>query len=96
MSTEQNNDTQQPSRREMVGGWFSHRYEEAKLFSKTAVALLFIVNSVALGLYAFGAISPAKSIIMWGGAVSLAFAAIVLGTFVHHGVKFQSTTKRKK
>lgn len=94
--SEQNNDTQQPSGREKVGVWFTARYEEAKLLSKTAVALLFIVNSVALGMYAFGLVQPSKSMAIGFGAISFAFAAVVLGTFVHYGVKFQSTTKRKR
>lgn len=64
--------------------------------AKTIAALVFIINSVALGLFALDLVDPSQSAANLFGAISFAFAAVVLGTFVHDGVKYQSTSKRKR
>lgn len=94
MSTEQNSN--EDSKMNKASAWFSNRCDEAKLLSKTIVALVFIVNSMALGLFALGLVKPSEAMAAVFGAISITFAAVVLGTFVHQGVKFQSTNKRKR
>lgn len=79
-----------------VKDWFGNRYSEAVLVSKTAIALVLIVDSMALGLAALGFVKPNPTTYAILGSISIAFAAVVLGTFVHQGVKFQSTNKRKR
>ena len=97
MSTEQNNNDQNSkSKSDAISAWFSSRWDEVKLGSKTLIALVFIVNSMTLGLYALDLVNPSSQTLAVLGAISLAFAAIILGTFVHQGVKFQSTNKRKR
>ena len=97
MSTEQNNNEPVKSNRwSGTSTWFSDRYDEGKLLSKTIIALVFIVNSMALGLFAFELVSPSEQTAAVMGAISIVFAAVVLGKFVHQGVKFQSTNKRKR
>ena len=96
MSTEQNNNDKSNSKSDAVSAWFTSRWDELKLGSKTAIALVFIVNSMALGLYALDLVNPSSQTLAVLGAISIAFAAIILGTFVHQGVKFQSTNKRKR
>ena len=94
MSTEQNSNDSNKS--DKVNAWFSSRWSEGKLLSKTAIALVFIVNSMALGLFALGLVKPSDQTAAVFGAISIAFAAVVLGTFVHQGVKFQTNAKRKR
>ena len=97
MSTEQNNNDQNSkSKSDAISAWFSSRWDEVKLGSKTLIALVFIVNSMTLGLYALDLVNPSSQTLAVLGAISIAFAAIILGTFVHQGVKFQSTNKRKR
>ena len=97
MSTEQNNNDQNSkSKFDAISAWFSSRWDEVKLGSKTLIALVFIVNSITLGLYALELVNPSSQTMAVLGAISIAFAAIILGTFVHQGVKFQSTNKRKR
>lgn len=76
--------------------WVSESWDWLCLAAKTGIVLVFIVNSVALGLYGFGLVDPNKETTAVFGAVSIAFAAVVLGTFVNNGVKFQTTNKRRK
>lgn len=94
MSTEQNNNDTSKSNK--ASEWFSNRYDESKLLSKTIIALVFIVNSMALGLFALDLVNPSRQAAAIMGAISIVFAAVILGTFVHQGVKFQSTNKRKR
>ena len=97
MSTEQNNNEPVKSNRWAgTSAWFSSRYDEGKLLSKTIIALVFIVNSMALGLYALDLVNPSEQASAVMGAIAITFAAVVLGLFVHQGVKFQSTNKRKR
>ena len=96
MSTEQNNNDKSNSKSDAVSAWFTSRWDELKLGSKTAIALVFIVNSMALGLFAFDLVNPSEQTAAVMGAISIVFAAVVLGKFVHQGVKFQSTNKRKR
>ena len=97
MSTEQNNNEPVKSNRWAgTSAWFSSRYDEGKLLSKTIIALVFIVNSMALGLFALDLVNPSEQTAAVMGAIAITFAAVVLGLFVHQGVKFQSTNKRKR
>ena len=94
MSTEQNNNDTSKSNK--AADWVSDRWDEGKLLSKTIIALVFIVNSMALGLFALDLVDPSAQVAAVMGAISIVFAAVVLGTFVHQGVKSQSTVKRKR
>ena len=96
MATEQNNNDNSKSKSDVMNSWFSTRWDEVKLGSKTLIALVFIINSMALGLYALDLVNPSTQTLAVLGAISIAFAAIILGTFVHQGVKFQSTSKKRK
>lgn len=94
MSTEQNNnDNNKPNR--FSFDWVA-MWDGLKLITKTAVVLVFIVNSVALGLYGLGLVNPDRLTATVFGAISFAFAAVVLGTYVNGGVKQQATIKRKR
>jgi len=68
----------------------------ACMMSKTIIALIFIFNSISIGLYGFGLVNPSRYVSSVFGAISIAFAVVVLTTLVHAGVKSQPTTKRKK
>ena len=96
MSTEQDSNAVTNSRWISTKSWFINRCDEAKLLSKTIVALVLIVNSMALGLLALDLIKPNQDTANVFGVISIAFAAVILGTFVHRGVKQQSTNKRKR
>lgn len=71
-------------------------WQYIKHMSITAVALLFIINSVAIGLYAFGFVHPSPKLAAVFGAVSMAFATVVLGALVHSGVQHQTTNKKRR
>lgn len=70
--------------------------EMLQYYAKTIIVLVFIINSVALSLYGFGLISPNVQATSIMGAVAATFAAIVLFTFVHNGVKSQITNNKRK
>lgn len=92
-TTDQDNNTK--NTKQSLQAWCGNRYSEVKLLSKTAIALLFIINSIALGLFALDLVNPSRGVAAVFGAISIAFAAVVLGTFVHHGVKFQAKSKKR-
>lgn len=96
MSTEQDSSVTANSWWDSTKSWFLNRCDEAKLLSKTIVALVLIVNSMALGLLALDLIKPNQDTANVFGVISIAFAAVILGTFVHQGVKYQTTNKRKR
>lgn len=76
--------------------WFEGLLDYAKHMCQTAFALLYIVNGVAIGLFAFGFVHPPRFLAAVFGAISIAFATVSLGTLVNYGVKYQATIKRKR
>ena len=96
MASEPNDNETKQSWWDESKGWCSHRLDEGKLIAKTAIALIFIVNSMALGLLALDLVKPSQDQASVFGTISITFAAVILGTFVHQGVKFQTTNKRKR
>lgn len=95
MSTEQNITTNDKPKL-TTPSWIPSTWSGICQMAKTAVVLVFIINSVALGLYGFGLVRPDHNTATVFGAIAIAFAAVVLGTFVNNGVKFQSTNKKRK
>lgn len=63
---------------------------------KTLYALIYIINGVAVGLYAFGFVHPPYGVAAVFGAISIAFSAVTLAILVNAGVKYESSTKRRK
>lgn len=97
MSTDNNTTpTTEDKPKWITPAWIPKTWGNICQTAKTAVVLVFIVNSVALGLYGFGLVRPDHTMATVFGAISIAFAAVVLGTFVNNGVKFQSTNKKRK
>lgn len=80
----------------VIEQWFTAFLDYARHMCKTAFALLYIVNGVAVGLYAFGFVHPSHFLAAVFGAISIAFAAVSLGTLVNYGVKYQASIKRKR
>lgn len=76
------------------GDWIASSWASVKYYSKTAIVLLFIINSVALALYGFELVRPSKTALLFMAAVSASFAAVVLFTYIHSGVKSSNKKKR--
>lgn len=76
--------------------WVGRTKDSTVLLTRAAIAIVFIVNGVAVALLAFGLITPPKPVSAIFGSIAAAFAAYALGTFVLNGVKYQATSKRKK
>lgn len=75
--------------------WAKDAWAAGPYVIKAAAALVFIVNSVALGLYGFGLVRPSESVASAMGAVSLSFAAVVLWLFIYNGVRYQPNKKKR-
>lgn len=76
--------------------WYKTVWNYAKHFTKTSWSLLYIVNGIAIGLYAFDFVHPPHIVAAAFGAISIAFAAVHLAILVNAGVKYETGNKRRK
>lgn len=81
---------------EKWSAFWSKTAEYSKLLGMTGLALVFIINGVAVGLYCFGLVHPPKVAAAMFGAVSFSFAAYALGAMVFSGVKWQISSNKKR
>jgi len=88
--------TQPDSKKSYNWNWAKIAWDWSVGMSKTAIALIFIVNGVAISLFALDLVHPSREAAGVMGAITAAFVAVVLFILVNGGVKNLSTTKRKK
>lgn len=70
--------------------------EYGSLIGATGLALTFVVNGIALGLYGFGLVHPSEMVARVFGSISIAFASYAMGWLVWSGVKFHMSTNKKR
>jgi len=104
MSTEQNITSQSNTMKTVPDVSFGEKWsafwskvgEGGKLIGMTGLALVFIINGVAVGLYCFGLVHPSQGVAAIFGALSFSFAAYALGAMVFNGVKWQLSSNKKR
>lgn len=76
-------------------GWKNSK-EYGALIGATIIALTFVVNGIALGLYGFDLVHPSPRIAQALGAISMAFASYAMGWLVWSGVRFHLSGNKKR